>query len=79
MPEKSTYRFDVRESVPPFSLLEITHIIRGMKPGQTLDIAGINASLYDEMMKILRPFNFEIIRSRKTKGGHITITIKKLS
>jgi TusA-related sulfurtransferase len=73
--------FDLRETLIPFSLLEITNVFRGMKPGEEMEIfAGvthIDAAILKDVMLILPKTDYDLI-SRENRVGANPVTRLRL-
>jgi hypothetical protein len=73
--------FDLRETLIPFSLLEITNVSRGMKPGEEMEIfAGvthIDAAILKDVMLILPKTDYDLI-SRENRVGANPVTRLRL-
>ena len=73
--------FDLRETLIPFSLLEITNVFRGMKPGEEMEIfAGvthIDAAILKDVMLILPKTDYDLI-SRENRVGDNPVTRLRL-
>ncbi len=73
--------FDLRETLIPFSLLEITNVFRGMKPGEEMEIfAGIthiDAAILKDVLLILPQTDYDLI-SRENRVGDNPVTRLKL-
>jgi hypothetical protein len=64
--------FDLRETLIPFSLLQITNLFRKMKPGEEMQIfAGvshIDATILREVMLILPRTDYDLIAQENLDG-----------
>ena len=73
--------FDLRETLIPFSLLEITNVFRGMKPGEEMEIfAGIthiDATILKDVLLILPQTDYDLI-SRENRVGDDPVTRLRL-
>jgi hypothetical protein len=73
--------FDLRETLIPFSLLEITNVFRGMKPGEEMEIfAGvthIDAAILKDVLLILPQTDYDLI-SRENRVGDNPVTRLRL-
>jgi TusA-related sulfurtransferase len=73
--------FDLRETLIPFSLLEITNVFRGMQPGEEMEIfAGvthIDAAILKDVMLILPQTDYDLI-SRENRVGDDPVTRLRL-
>jgi tRNA 2-thiouridine synthesizing protein A len=69
--------FDLRETLIPFSLLEITNLFREMKPGEELEIlAGTDptgSSILKDVLLILPRANYDLI-SKETIANDSSVT-----
>jgi len=53
--------FDLRESIIPFSLLQISNHFKMMKPGEAMDIICPDATIEKDLQCILPRREYEII------------------
>lgn len=53
--------FDFRNAIVPFSLLDIRHRFKEMRPGDTLEILWSDSSAADDLMRVLLAGCLEII------------------
>ena len=64
--------FDLRETLLPFSLLQITNLFREMKPGEEMQIfAGvshIDATILRDVMLILPRTDYDLIAKENLDG-----------
>ena len=64
--------FDLRETLLPFSLLQITNLFREMKPGEEMQIfAGvshIDATILRDVMLILPQRDYDLIAKENLDG-----------
>ena len=72
--------FDLRETLIPFSLLEITNVFRGMKPGEEMEIfAGIthiDAAILKDVLLILPQTDYDLISRENRVGDNPVIRLK---
>jgi len=53
--------FDLRETIIPFSLLQITNHFKRMKPGEVMEIIASDASIVRDLKSILPELEYELI------------------
>ena len=73
--------FDLRETLIPFSLLQITNLFREMKPGEEMQIfAGvshIDATILRDVMLILPRTDYDLISKEDLDGDAPAIRGKR--
>jgi TusA-related sulfurtransferase len=71
--------FDLREAIIPFSLLQITNCFHRMLPGETIQIVGHDASITEDLKRILPAATYEMkpCADRPQSGADFHILIKK--
>jgi TusA-related sulfurtransferase len=47
------YSFDLRGTIIPFALLQISNLFKEMKPGEFMEIVGDDASISKDLKRIL--------------------------
>ena len=60
--------FDLRDTIIPFSLLQITNHFRRMAAGEVLEIIGCNDGILSDLKRLLPASEFELTDIR-TLGG----------
>ena len=69
-----TYRpmdsFDLRETVIPFSLLQITNHFKQMKSGDVIEIIFRDANIVRDLNSILPESEYELIHMGNPEGDH---------
>ena len=48
-------KVDLRNTIRPFALLEITNCIRGLQPGKAIEIIGLDAGSLHDLQCIISP------------------------
>ena len=73
--------FDLRETIIPFSLLQITNHFKRMKPGQVVEIIGSDASVAADLKSILSAREYEMveIENLASDGPDFRMRLKKKS
>ena len=60
--------FDLREAIVPFSLLQIIHHFKKMRPGETIQIICNDEELEATLIKLIPDSNFIIDQDKKKSG-----------
>jgi hypothetical protein len=70
---------DLRNFVSWFSLLKITQIFEGMSSSQILEIKGADFEMRQDLLKILPPSSYRVIKSDETEDedGFCQVLIQK--
>jgi TusA-related sulfurtransferase len=73
--------FDLRETIIPFSLLQISNHFKRMKPGEALEILCCDENIARDLSCILPRLEYEIDFSEapETKRTEFLICLKKLA
>ncbi|MBL0715747.1 MAG: sulfurtransferase TusA family protein [Desulfosarcina sp.] len=61
--------FDFRDTIIPFSLLQIANHFQQMKPGEEIEIIGNDPSIARDIKKILPSSEYTIISAEKEQAG----------
>jgi len=71
--------FDLRETLIPFSLLQLTNHFNQMKPGEAVEIIGSDISLITDLTSILPESAYEIVlrTNQSGSGRDFRLQIKK--
>jgi len=62
--------FDLRETIIPFSLLQITNHFKRMKPGEVIEIIANDASVVKDLKSILPELEYELTQMENLNGKH---------
>jgi TusA-related sulfurtransferase len=57
----ASYILDLRESIPPITLLKISQAFRNMKPGEILEILYRDPDTRRDVFKVISPVAFDLI------------------
>jgi hypothetical protein len=72
--------FDLRRTLIPFSLLEITNAFNAMRAGEEIDVlcgpAQKEAAIVNDLERILPPSEFELVSSTIIAGADAAIQLK---
>ena len=72
---------DLRETLIPFSLLQITNAFRKMKPGEEMEIFAsatpADAAILKDVMLVLPPTEYDLL-STENQGGDGPVTCLRL-
>ena len=61
MEKKPDYILDLRGAINPITLLKVSHIFRGMKEEETLEILCRDPDTRTDIFKVLPPLSYELI------------------
>jgi TusA-related sulfurtransferase len=77
--KRPTKTFDLREAIIPFSLLQITNLFYRMPAGETIEIIGNDASIAEDLQRILSAPDCEWISDANPRpcGDMFHILIRK--
>lgn len=78
---KTTETFDLRESIIPFSLLQISNHFKAMKPGEYIEIICSDETIAKDLRCILAKFEYEsqYIDKPDTKAPEFCIRLRKIN
>ena len=68
--------FDLRDTIIPFSLLQINNCFKRMKAGEILDILFCDKHIEDDLKRILPRHQYEIIFPENLKTGRNEFSIR---
>jgi len=64
--------FDLRQTLLPFSLLQITNAFRQMKPGDEMEIVagvdGVDVAIYKDILRILPRADYDLLSKENLVG-----------
>ena len=74
------HSFDLRETLTPFSVLQVTNHFAAMETGEEMEIIGNDIEIYQDLKIILPASDYELISKEfKTPGkGDFRVTLKKV-
>ena len=61
MKPKVDHYLDLREAIPPISLLKVTQVFRKMKTNEIVEILGRDPDTRTDIFKIIPDFAYELI------------------
>lgn len=61
MEKKPDHTIDVRQAIPPISLLKVSQAFRAMKEQETLEILCADTDTRTDILKVLPSFSCELI------------------
>lgn len=61
MKPRADHYLDLREAIPPISLLKVTQAFRAMKADEILEILGRDPDTRTDIFKIIPDFAYELI------------------
>ena len=75
------YSFDLRGTIIPFSLLQITNLFKEMKPGELMEIVGDDASIAKDLKRILPESACEFSFNENCNGDEpvFKVQLKKIN
>jgi TusA-related sulfurtransferase len=56
--------FDIRNTIVPFSLLDLRQHFKGMRPGDSLEVLWSDPSVFDDLLRVLPAGCLEIVSKR---------------
>jgi TusA-related sulfurtransferase len=77
---KTTEIFDLRESIVPFSLLQISNRFKTMNPGEYIEVIGSDEAITKDIKSILAKFEYEVqyVDTPDTKTPDFCIRLRKV-
>ena len=73
------HTIDLRETIIPFSLLQITHRFKRMQAGDAIEIIGIDENVITDLKNLLPASNCELIMAEamSTRSPYFRLWLKK--
>ena len=62
-------RFDLRGSVLPFSMLQISNHFKEMKPGEILEVVWSDPGAPDDLLRVLPVSAYEILATKEIQDN----------
>lgn len=77
---KTIETFDLRESIIPFSLLQISNRFRMMEPGDYIEVIGSDVTITKDLKSILAKFEYDAqyVHKPDTKTSDFRIRLRKV-
>ncbi len=73
------FSIDLRETIIPFSLLQIVNQFKRMKIGETMEILGVEKNIISDLKSVLPAGKFELVdaETMNTDSPYFRLRLKK--
>lgn len=77
---KANVTLDLRDTLSPLSLLKVSHLFRGLDPGEVMEIRGCNAAQQEDLARLLPDADFDVAAEGEPERGSgcLRVRIRKL-
>lgn len=78
MKKKPDHILDLREAIPPITLLKVSQVFREMKPCEILEILCRDPETRTDLFKVLPPASYElIVMEELSEDAALRVQMKK--
>ena len=68
MKTSANHNLNFTGSITPMTLLKLTNVFRAMKPGETLEVTGLDEDIKNDLFKVLHELSYRVMADEKIEN-----------